>query len=50
LSGDDETARRFESQAKQYLKQKYGIDPDLPGWLGLVSYEAEQLSVGAGGA
>ena len=32
-----------ETQAKQLVRSKYGIDPELPGWHGLVLIELERL-------
>lgn len=39
-----ETARRnAEYQAKQMVRAKYGVDPELPGWRGLVIIETERI-------
>lgn len=38
-----EELARVEPQAKAIVRQKYGVDPDLPGWRGLVGLEAKKL-------
>ncbi len=44
-SAADSPAARIaaESQAKQIVRSKYGVNPDLPGWRGLVLMEMERL-------
>jgi len=38
------TARQAaESQAKQIVRSTYGVNPDLPGWRGLVLIEMERI-------
>ena len=32
-----------EAQAKVQVRQKFGVDPDIPGWRGLVLMEARKL-------
>jgi len=32
-----------EAQAKQIVRSKYGVDPELPGWRGLVLAEMERI-------
>ena len=32
-----------EREAKAYVREKYGVDPDLPGWRGLVLQRASEL-------
>jgi len=32
-----------EEQAKQLLRKQYGINPELPGWYGLVQSEAKRI-------
>lgn len=32
-----------EAQAKAVVRQKFGVDPDIPGWRGLVLVEARKL-------
>ncbi|MBI3376011.1 MAG: hypothetical protein HY017_30195 [Betaproteobacteria bacterium] len=32
-----------EKHAKQIVRSKYGVDPELPGWRGLVLMEMERL-------
>lgn len=32
-----------EAQAKAVVRQKFGVDPDLPGWRGMVLVEARKL-------
>ena len=32
-----------EAQAKAVVRQKFGVDPDIPGWRGLVLVEASKL-------
>lgn len=32
-----------ETQAKAAVRQKFGVDPDIPGWRGLVLVEARKL-------
>lgn len=34
---------KVEFEAKVMVRQKYGVDPDLPGWRGLVLVEARKL-------
>lgn len=34
---------KVEHEAKVMVRQKYGVDPDLPGWRGLVLVEARKL-------
>jgi len=38
-----------EAQAKQLLRKQYGINPELPGWHGLVQSEAERILRGNAG-
>jgi len=33
-----------EAQAKQIVRSKYGVDPELPGWRGLVLAEMERIN------
>jgi len=33
-----------EAQAKQIVRSKYGVDPELPGWRGLVLEEMERIN------
>ena len=32
-----------EAQAKQTVRSKYGVNPELPGWYGLVMYEMRRI-------
>ena len=32
-----------EAQAKQAVRSKYGVNPELPGWYGLVMYEMRRI-------
>jgi hypothetical protein len=32
-----------EAQAKAIVREKYGVDPELPGWRGLVLVEMRAL-------
>jgi hypothetical protein len=32
-----------ETQAKANVRSKYGVNPELPGWRGLVLYEMKRL-------
>jgi len=36
--------RVSEAQAKQIVREKYNVDPDLPGWRGLVLAEMERIN------
>lgn len=38
-----EELAKVEPHAKAIVRQKYGLDPDLPGWRGLVLLEAKKL-------
>lgn len=38
-----EELAKVEPNAKAIVRQKYGLDPDLPGWRGLVLLEAKKL-------
>lgn len=44
-SAADRCAARIaaENQAKQIVRSKYGVNPELPGWRGLVLMEMERL-------
>lgn len=37
------TRQAAESQAKQIIRSTYGVNPDLPGWSGLVLIEMERI-------
>lgn len=37
------TRQAAEAQAKQIVRSKYGVDPDIPGWRGLVLAEMERI-------
>ena len=38
-----EERRMAEAQAKEIVREKYGVDPELPGWRGLVLTEMRAL-------
>lgn len=38
----------FVGRAKEYVRQRYSVDPELPGWRGLVMQRATELLQGAG--
>lgn len=42
-----EDIRLYEAQAKLDVRAKYKVDPDLPGWIGLVLYRIKQLAADA---
>lgn len=35
--------QKFEAKAKENVRSKYGVDPELPGWRGFVLAEIERL-------
>lgn len=40
---NSEERRMAEAQAKEIVREKYGVDPELPGWRGLVLAEIHAL-------